>query len=525
MNNLLFDQIKNKFQTGDFASAEKLCFKLYQTQDKNINVVKNLALACMLQKKYFEAVHFYKEALNLDKLDFDVNANLAYLLSQTEDYQNALQYAQDAQNINPGSPIPQKNIGEIYLNLRKFNEAANILKQAIQISRSSKEIHQVFINELNHRYMQALSALNREDELKDFIQESLKIQLNPDIFSYQVKSFGKEIDTKILDNVKKELSNLLNNQNEVNLKLSAGYSFGLANYYLITGEKNLAEEYFIKGNSLIDLTQNYRPLETQNFIKKIIQSFKELPELNIDRGFGKDLIFIVGMPRSGTTLLESIIANSPIVHAGGEMSSFKNLIQYDVSTISKNDPDKITKSIKEYLNKINFIKSEKEKIVDKLPFNVFLIGFIVKLLPSAKIILIDRNPWDIATSLFQQFYVGKHYYSTKFFNIAMQIANYNFIKKYWLNLDIDHKNIYEIQYEDLVGESEKYSKEIYDHLGIDHSLNLENRKKFYSSTASFSQVRGDISSKSIKKELFDDYKNQFFDDLNGQYQYWDNFNL
>ena len=525
MNNLLFDQIKNKFQTGDFASAEKLCFKLYQTQDKNINVVKNLALACMLQKKYFEAVHFYKEALNLDKHDFDVNANLAYLLSQTEDYQMALQYAQKAQKIDPENPIPQKTMGEIYLNLRKFDNAADLLKQAIQISKSRRDVHQVFLNELNHRYMQALSALNRKDDLKRFVQEVQKGHLNPDVFSYQVKNFGKETDTNIVDNVKIELSNLLHNQNEVNLKLSAGYSFGLANYYLITGEKNLAEEYFIKGNNLVDLTQNYRPLETQNFIKKVIQSYKELPELNIDHNLGEDLIFIVGMPRSGTTLLESIIANSPSVHAGGEMSSFKNLIQYDVSTIGKNDPDKITKSVNEYLNKINFIKSEKEKIIDKLPFNVFLIGFIIKLLPSAKIILIDRNPWDIATSLFQQFYVGKHYYSTKFFNIAMQIANYNFIKKYWLNLDIEHKNIYEIQYEDLVGDSEKHSKEIYDHLGIDHSLNLENRKKFYSSTASFSQVREDISSKSIKKELFHDYKYQFFDDLNGQYQYWDNFNL
>ena len=525
MNNLLFDQIKNKFQTGDFASAEKLCFKLYQTQDKNINVVKNLALACMLQKKYFEAVHFYEEALNLDKLDFDVNANLAYLLSQTEDYQKALQYAQEAQKIDPENPIPQKTMGEIYLNLRKFEDAADLLKQAIQISKSRNDAHQVFLNELNHRYMQALSALNREDDLKKFVQEVQKNQLNPDVFSYQVKSFGKETDTNIVDSVKIELSNLLSNQNEVNLKLSAGYSFGLANYYLITGETNLAEEYFIKGNNLVDLTQNYRPLETQNFIKKVIQSYKELPELNIDHSLGKNLIFIVGMPRSGTTLLESIIANSPGVHAGGEMSSFKTLIQYDVSTIGKNDPDKITKSVNEYLNKINFIKSEKEKIIDKLPFNVFLIGFIVKLLPSAKIILIDRNPWDIATSLFQQFYIGKHYYSTKFFNIAMQIANYSFIKKYWLNLDIDHKNIYEIQYENLVGDSEKYSKEIYDHLEIDHSLNLENRKKFYSSTASFSQVRGDISSKSMKKELFNDYKNQFFDDLNGQYQYWDNYNL
>ena len=128
MNNLLFDQIKNKFQTGDFASAEKLCFKLYQTQDKNINVVKNLALACMLQKKYFEAVHFYREALNLGKLDFDVNSNLAYLLSQTEDYQNAIQYAQEAKKIDPENPILLK-IMEIYLNLRKFDDAVNLLNR------------------------------------------------------------------------------------------------------------------------------------------------------------------------------------------------------------------------------------------------------------------------------------------------------------------------------------------------------------------------------------------------------------
>ena len=92
--------------------------------------------------------------------------------------------------------------------------------------------------------MQALSALNREDDLKKF-QEVQKNHLNPDV-SYQVKSFGKEIDTNTLDKVKTELSNVLNNKNEVNLKLSAGYSFGLANYYLISGEKNLAKNILSK---------------------------------------------------------------------------------------------------------------------------------------------------------------------------------------------------------------------------------------------------------------------------------------
>lgn len=525
MNNLLFDQIKNKFEVGDFASAEKLCFKLYQTQDKNINIVKNLALACMLQKKYFEALHFYNEALNIDTQDFDVNSNLAYLLSQTENYHNAIKHAQIAQKINSANPIPLKILGEINLNLRNFSEAESLLKEALEIIDVDKHPNQVFINELNYRYMQTLSALNKEDELKEFVLNIQKNYINPDVFSYQLQRFGKEINVDDLDRVKNELEKLQTNKNKENLKLSAGYCFGLAKYYLLFGEKNLAEEYFIQGNQLIDLTQNYRPLETQNFIKKIIRSYKELPQIDIDHNLGEELIFIVGMPRSGTTLLESIVANSSDVHAGGEMSSFKNLIQYDVSTIGKNAPEVIIESLNTYLEKMKFIRSGKKKIIDKLPFNAFLIGFIIKLLPSAKIILIDRNPWEIATSLFQQFYVGKHYYSTKYFNIAMQIANYNFIKKYWLDNITNHKNIYEIQYENLVKDSEKYSKEIYDFLGINHDLDLQNRKKFYSSTASFSQVRGDITSKSLKKDLFSNFKNQFFEDLDSQYRYWDNYNL
>ena len=100
MNNPLFDQIKNKFAVGDFHGVEKICFQLYQNDKKNFNVIKNLALACLLQNKYFESVHFYNEALLLEENDFDINCNLSFLFAQTEQFEKSLKFAHKAIQIN-----------------------------------------------------------------------------------------------------------------------------------------------------------------------------------------------------------------------------------------------------------------------------------------------------------------------------------------------------------------------------------------------------------------------------------------
>ena len=521
MNNPLFDQIKNKFAVGDFHGVEKICFQLYQNDKKNFNVIKNLALACLLQNKYFESVHFYNEALLLDENDFDINCNLSFLFAQTEQFEKSLKFAHKAIQINPISPIPLKQLGEVFLKLREFEKAKNYLSKALELIEGAPNLNETFLNELNYRYMESLSALNENEELKSLTSKNLKINLNPDILSFYIKSFGSIDDMEIIKNAENELEKILSVNSPKNLKHAAGYAFCLANFYLSKDNKLKAEKYFHDGNKLIHSSQNYRPLQTQSLIKKLIESFDNLPTLNIDPNTGKEIIFVVGMPRSGTTLLESIIANSPDVFSGGEMSSFKNLVQYDVTTISKGNADQINEFVQKYIEKMRFLLKSKKMLIDKLPFNGFLIGFITKLLPSAKIIVIDRNPWDTATSIYEQYYVDKHYYSSTFFNIAMQIANFNYIKNYWIE-NCDQKNIYQIKYEDLVTDSQKFSKEIYNHLELSHKLDPEKRKGFYSSTASYVQVKGDITQKSLKKEIFSSEKQNFLENLENQKSYWVN---
>ena len=126
------------------------------------------------------------------------------------------------------------------------------------------------------------------------------------------------------------------------------------------------------------------------------------------------MIFIVGMPRSGTTLLESIVANADIVETGGELGSFKNMVQFEVTTFAKGDEKQIISYLNKYMQKMKFLLKEKKFLIDKLPFNIFLIGFIIKLLPGAKIILMNREPWANAISLFKEIYIDSIFTALSF---------------------------------------------------------------------------------------------------------------
>ena len=523
MNNRIITQFLQKLNSGDLIGAEALCYEVYQNNKENLHAIKNLALTLMLQKKYFEALHFYNEAVKLDSLDFDSNVNLAFLYLHSEDYELALKYCNQGISINPKNAIPHKTLGELYMALREFDLSISSLEKSFELFMENPSKYQkTFSYELKYRYLECLIINKREDDALSFIHEHGHDEnINPDILSYQIKALPKSLNKDLINKSEILLEEIKNSSDPTRIKKSAGIYFALAAYFSKSDQKK-SEQYYVDGNLQIDKIQNYRPLESQKYIKNIIKSFDELPSFDHKKNYGEGIIFIIGMPRSGTTLLESIVSNSPKVFTAGEMASFKNLIQYDITTKAKKNVDLIIEYLDHYISKINYLKKNKAFLIDKLPFNAFLIGFIEKLLPGAKILLIDRDPWDIATSVFQQIYIDKHYYSTKFFNIAMQIANYNFIRSYWLRV-CNAKNILSIKYEDLVGNPKSLSDKVYKFLQIDHQIDFEARRGFYSNTASFGQVKDDISNKSVGKSVFSSHKDQFFKDLENQSKYWENF--
>ena len=154
-----------------------------------------------------------------------------------------------------------------------------------------------------------------------------------------------------------------------------------------------------------------------------MENFNFIKGTNIsDKDKGHKNIFIVGMPRSGTTLTESMITANSEVFAGGELQSFYDLanrfiLNKDFSLTKMNEVGD------DYVYKTEYFLGEFSKVVDKLPNNYLFLGHIRKFLPRSKVILILRDPWDVAVSLFKQRYVTNIPYASSMFNIGVTLAN------------------------------------------------------------------------------------------------------
>ena len=109
-----------------------------------------------------------------------------------------------------------------------------------------------------------------------------------------------------------------------------------------------------------------------------------------------------------------------------------------------------------YLDRIKFIKGNKKYFIDKLPGNYHSIGFIKTFLPKAKIIYLQRDPWDIAISIFKQFYVDNIPYAASFFNIAINIANHYELIRFWRQEM--HFDFITVSYEELVSNTHQIFK-------------------------------------------------------------------
>ena len=148
------------------------------------------------------------------------------------------------------------------------------------------------------------------------------------------------------------------------------------------------------------------------------------------------------------------------------------------------------------------------------------VGYIKKIFPKAKFIHIYRDPWDNAISLFKQNYAFNLSYSSSFFGIALEYANYEYMIRYWRKSS-DQLSFVDVDYKELVSKTKLITKKIWDYCGLDGEYNEERRLDFFSPTASKQQVTKDIFKTSLEKGDFSEFKSQFLEDLNQQRKYWE----
>ena len=255
----------------------------------------------------------------------------------------------------------------------------------------------------------------------------------------------KLIQKKHLDQVKHAIKNSVHYESIVdrNTELSSAHFF-LAEYNS-KNDQTLSEQHYVKANKYIADMQRESLFIRQKFCLNIHKFFKEFDTTSIINGIdsnkGDGLIFILGMPRSGTSLTESILSTADKLITGGEKAFFTLQLTDKIKKISQEEQNFDLEFFSDlgdrYLDHIKIHRNENKFFVDKLPENYLFYKFIRLSLPGAKFIHCHRDPWDNAISLFKQNYAVNIFYASSFFGIANELANYEHLIQFWKKIDGD----------------------------------------------------------------------------------------
>ena len=518
--------VLNLLRANNLDKAFQVANNLYKKDQNNLNLNKVLAYIYMQKNAFPLSVLLLKRGLQIkpDLKDFDYFNNLGYSLLKMEEYEEAITYLNKALEIEQDALSVFTNLSEVYLGLRDFNKASEYIDKSIKkiINKEYYVINQ-HVSVFWHKAT-INTALQKDSETVEMFKSILNKEFNENIFyllaSVDPNAISKQIADKAIEKSKKNHNNFKN-------KLERFYFvtplyFGLALYFR-KSNKLKSEEYYHLGNQETFNSTRYNSYDYQNKIQFSIDHYEEnVKNFEIkDNNMGENNFFIVGAPRSGTTLVESIATSNNEVFAGGELLTAKNLISSYLQNKDKDTKKIMSDFNNKYIRRTDFMRGKSKYIIDKLPENFLYLGYILKFLPKVKVIRLFRDPWDTAISLYKQRYVQNIPFSSSFFNIGVFMANFEAVNLYW-NKSIENKDdrILDLFYEEIVQDDTTAQKKIYKFLEIHASYSKDERDKFFSPTASIRQVQGGIHQKSVKKEEFVDQKEEFYQAFEMQRKYW-----
>ena len=489
--------ILNYFKAKDYISAEVKAKKLIK-KFPNFQAVYNLLGLCLQsQKKFLEAIKYYKIAIQNNPNFFVAINNLGLTYHNMYDLKNAQHYYERAIEINPKFTHPISNLGNIKKELNNYEEAIKCYKLALSID------NKLYI--VLHNLGMAYQALGKFEESKKYFETVLK---NNPKFTRADRSLSMSLKYDINNPHLKSMENKIKDQSLNNFQKIELY-FGLGKAYEdIKNYKKSFENYKL-GNKIKRDTIKYQINDDVKLFENIKNSFSNINFQNLENVGNKNnkMIFILGMPRSGTTMVEQIIANHKNVYGAGELRDLTQIIKENFLVNDKiKFPEKF--NIKDqnffnnmgtkYLENLDRYVTNKNYITDKAPLNFKWIGLIKLILPKSKIIHCTRDPKDICLSLFKNIFEGQLNFSYTLEEVGKYYKLYQNLMKFWKQLLPDF--IYDISYEKLVENQEFESKKLLDFCNLDWDKNCltfyKNKRGII--TVSFAQVRKPIYKNSVK---------------------------
>ncbi len=453
-----------------------------------------------------EALASYKQAIALKPYLAEAHSNLGNTLKQLGRLDEAVASYAKAISLRPNFAEAHFNLGNTYKELGKSDEALASYKQTILLKHDYAEAQHNLGNTYKEvgRLDEAVACYTQAIALKPEYAEAHRHLTLIKTFNGYDEQYSKMLKLYLDETISKEQRCHIN--------------FGLAKAYEDLGDFKRAFQHYREGNMLRKKLLNYNINQDLELFKQLKSSYPKIEKnsLEIDK-IAKNLIpvFIVGMPRSGTTLVEQIISSHFQVTGAGELN-FVSHFGADIATdFTEANNESLLDFRHNYLNKLHNVSNGNFIVTDKMPQNFRYIGLLAKAFPEAKIIHVKRNPAAVCWSNYKQYFESKNIgYCYAIDDIISYHKLYENLINFWTNTL--NNRIYKLDYEALTINQDSETRRLIEYLGLDWDekcLSPQNNSRRVA-TASNLQIRKKVyraSSEQWKK--YQPFLNGAFDNL------------
>ena len=484
---------------GDWARAQNVAMHLLREVPPHAGVyfVAGVAARELLQIPL--ALECLRTAVELNPKRADYVAQLARALSQASEPGQALVVADKALALEPADAASLDTLGMVYTQVHDYAKAARMFGRVVEVEPG----------QARYRFNYATSLIHAGDIAGAERELEACLSLDPNYWKayLSLAHLRRQTDS---DNHLARLKEMLprvegdtNGELFVNLALSKEYED--------LGAYPEAFDHLVAGKSAVRRTRDY----DSSADAALFAAIRDASPLRADAADGcasEEPIFVMGMPRTGTTLIERIISSHPDVYSAGELQNFGVALKrasgsrtqpmLDIDTIQRSSRLDWRSLGQKYLDSTRPATAHHARFIDKLPHNFLFAGFIAAALPKARLICLRRDPMDTCLSNFRQLFSlnSSHYnYSLDLLDTGRYYVEFDRLMAFWRQ----HLpgRILEIDYETVVENQEATTRKLLDFCGLswnDACLNFQDNAAPVA-TASAVQVREPVYRSAMKR--------------------------
>jgi Flp pilus assembly protein TadD len=475
--------------------AQSVVGQILSSNPRNLEAMVLYGFCLIDQRQYQQALPYLQQAIALSPEVANYHQKLGMIHQGLENFPLASISYKRALELDPSNPSTYSNLGQVLMELRQYETAVNLMETAIKLRPNQAEYYVLLAR--------ALTGAERTAGIEVHLEKAVELKRDFAVahrmLAYRYLELGRfeaaEVHFKRALELKpgqaalyegiascrkftaedspliREMEELLNAP-IIHPEQRRHVLYALGKYHNDVNEFEAAFRLFDEGNALMNERLRDRPFNRKLFsylLNGFIQSFdKDFFVRHSSLGSSSERpVLVVGVIRSGTTMLEEILARHGRIAAGGELHYWhRSLTGPGNEEIRDISPEHAEILKRGYLRVLDEISPDSDRVIDKMPQNFMLLGWIHALFPKAKIVVCRRQPVDIALSIWMTSFGEAIEFAHDKKNVVHYIKEFNRLMEHWMSV-IPGETITEVWYEDIVNDQETEIRRLVKFLGLE----------------------------------------------------------